>query len=408
MQMVATDTTHFPLVDLRAVSNCAHQWVAISARLAGHHAANPAAPATPVTPDPDAAVSPWHAVFDDNDLLTAIAPLDCVVHLRAVAELSPPLLARLPASRVLFAVAAAALDGEGATQQLTTLQQAGYRILIDGGVRPGASPPPTLRAVAHDCADALAIKAPLAALFGPHLAHGVDTPALFDACGKAGFAWFSGVHALQAPVAEDVEDGLTARRLLKLLGLLLADADTRDIETQLKQDPALCYHLLRLVNSAAFAAATPIHDFAQAIDRLGRRQLMRWLQLLLYARPRADGLQNPLLPVAARRAAQIESLCKQQGGGRDAQNLGFQIGVFSLLDVLLGMPMADIVAALMLPPDSAGALLERSGPVGRLLALVERDAPGAAALAEAAVTPRQWWLSQLQAFHWAIQVSRNV
>ena len=150
MQMVATDTTHFPLVDLRAVSNCAHQWVAISARLAGHHAANPAAPATPVTPDPDAAVSPWHAVFDDNDLLTAIAPLDCVVHLRAVAELSPPLLARLPASRVLFAVAAAALDGEGATQQLTTLQQAGYRILIDGGARPGASPPPTLRAVAQD------------------------------------------------------------------------------------------------------------------------------------------------------------------------------------------------------------------------------------------------------------------
>lgn len=408
--MVATDTTQFPLVDLRPVSNSAHQWVALSARMMASDDVDAGVPA--LDDDGAAPPSPWQRVFDSPDLLTAIAPLDCIVHVPGPAVLNAPLLAKLPPSRVLIAVDAAALVEDGALAQLSRLQESGYRVLLDGATRPGVTVPATLRAVSHDCADAIASGPPLVALFGPHLAHGVDTPALFAACGAAGFAWFSGAHAEQAAHATtgaaDSDDGITARRLLKLLGLLLADADTRDIEIQLKQDPALSYHLLRLVNSAAFAPATPIHNFAQAIDRLGRRQLLRWLQLLLYARPRADGLANPLLPIAAMRAARIESLCKQHGCDRDAQDLSFQVGVFSLLDILLGMPMSEIVAALSLPPPSAGALLYRSGVIGGLLALVEAPAPAADALLRAGVTRDQWWQSQLHGFHWAIQVSRNL
>ncbi len=265
----------------------------------------------------------------------------------------------------------------------------------------------TLRAVAHDCADAVP-PAPLLQLFGPHLARGVHSAARRAACTKAGFDWFSGDYPLHPAPADEPDDGSANKRLLKLLGLLAADADTCDIETQLKQDPALSYHLFKLVNSAAFALSTPITSFAQAIGRLGRRQLQRWLHLLLYARRRADGLPNPLLPVAALRAAQMESLCKQQGGDRNAQDLAFMIGVFSLLDVLLGISMAEIAAALYLEPDVAAALVERGGALGRMLALVETPAPTAAALQAADISPARWWHSQLHAYHWAIQVSRNV
>jgi EAL and modified HD-GYP domain-containing signal transduction protein len=403
MQMAATDTSSLPLVDLRAVSNSAHQWVALHARLVHGLSAD-----TDTDTDSAAIVPGWQAVFGDGDLLTAIAPLDCIVHLARPGLIDAGLMASLPPARVVLAVDRAALGEEGALRQLANLQQAGYRILIDGGGIPGASLPATLRGIAHDGAAPLAAATPLLALFGPHLGYGVDTAACFDACARAGFAWFSGTHALHDDGGRDADDGTTARRLLKLLGLLLADADTRDIEIELKQDPSLSYQLLRLVNSAAFAPATPIHDFAQAIVRLGRRQLLRWLQLLLYARPRADGLANPLLPIAALRAAQIESLCKQRGGGREAQDLAFQVGVFSLLDVLLGMPMDEIVAALMLPAETAGALLERRGAVGRLLALVEAQAPPVSMLAALDLTPQQWWHSQLHGFHWAIQVSRNL
>jgi EAL and modified HD-GYP domain-containing signal transduction protein len=236
----------------------------------------------------------------------------------------------------------------------------------------------------------------------------VNTTDRLQQCALAGFGWFSGAYPIQPQAGVDADDGTTRKRLLSLLGLVAADAGTCELETLLKQDPALSFQLLKVVNSAAFARGGPITSFAQAIGVLGRRQLQRWLQLLLYARQREDGLPNPLLPVAALRAAQMESLCKQRGGDRDEQDIAFLVGVFSLLDVLLGIPMDEIVAALKLAPDTAAALQQRSGPLGRMLKLVETPAPTLAALREADIAPNRWWQSQLHAYHWAIQVSRNL
>ncbi|MFC3374315.1 hypothetical protein ACFOLJ_00030 [Rugamonas sp. CCM 8940] len=64
-----------------------------------------------------------------------------------------------------------------------------------------------------------------------------------------------------------------------------------------------------------------------------------------------------------------------QGGDRDAQDLAFVTGVFSLLDVLLGMPMTEIVAALSLDLDVMAALLERSGPLARCCCWSNTPAP---------------------------------
>jgi EAL and modified HD-GYP domain-containing signal transduction protein len=104
----------------------------------------------------------------------------------------------------------------------------------------------------------------------------------------------------------------------------------------------------------------------------------------------------------------MEALCKARGGERDDQDLAFMTGVFSLLDVLFDMPMEEIVSALKLVPDAADALLRREGPLGDLLALSEAPAVTDDQLAMAAITPAQWWQTQLHAYHWAIQVSRNL
>jgi EAL and modified HD-GYP domain-containing signal transduction protein len=130
--------------------------------------------------------------------------------------------------------------------------------------------------------------------------------------------------------------------------------------------------LLKLVNSAAFALSSPIHSFGQAINVLGRRQLQRWLQLLLYARQQDDGLANPLLPLAAVRASMMEALASARLGPRPAGH-GLVAGVFSLLDVLLAMPMTEIVAALSLDLDVCAPAGPRR-PLGDLLALVEQHA----------------------------------
>ena len=225
-----------------------------------------------------------------------------------------------------------------------------------------------------------------------------------------GASWFAGDYALRsARRHSEAEEGTSRRRLLALLGLLARDADVQELEVPLKQDPALAYHLLKLVNSAAFGFTAPITSFNQAITLLGRRQLQRWLQLLLYARQQDDGKINALLPLAALRAAQMESLCQLRGGDRAAQDLAFMTGVFSLLDTLLGMKMPDIIATLNLDPAVSGALLERSGELGAMLALAESGTtPQPASLARAGIDGETYWRSLLQAYEWAITVSRNI
>lgn len=396
--MAVPDSHPFLPVCLHPVANRQNGWVALLVE--------PAAGSTMDTLRPEILGS----LFGSADLLAAIAPLDCVLRLAAPGVLTPNLLALLPPSRVVLAFDAAALAQDGAQngvgKQLAALHERGYRLMLDGALPPNVIRPAAARAVALDCRDGAPPPASLLAPSGPHLARRVDSAQRFAECARAGFDWFSGAYPFDAHEAQG-KDGPSRRRILGLLALLARDADSRDLELLLKQDPVLSFHLLRLVNSAAFALNTPVTGYVQAIAVLGRRQLQRWLQLLLYAGGTADGLPNLLLPLAALRAGQLEMLCKATGGDRDEQDLAFMTGAFSLLDRLLGMPMAEIVGDLRLPGHVEFALLDRSGPLGGRLRMAEHGAD-ADGLGSAGIDGAAWWACQLHAHHWAIQVGRSV
>ena len=390
--MSASVIRPFPLVQLHAVMNARHKWVALQLRW------------SPAANDTGAAL---RMLFDDPELFGTLAPLDCVLPVPDVGMLDDALLALLPVGRTIFSVPAAAVADPQAQQQCLRLQQLGYRLLQDG-VSSASGGSGAGHALALDCGEGMS---PSLAPLPPgavHLARGVDSAALFLDCQGKGFSWFCGQYPLHPEPSTTPDDGTSRTRLLALLGLLARDAESRELEGLLKQDPALSFHLLKLVNSAAFAQTTPISNFSQAISVLGRRQLQRWLQLLLYARPGLDGAANPLLPLAALRAAQMETLCRLQGGIRAQQDSAFMTGVFSLLDVLLVTPMHKLVGSLSLAPEVADALLERRGPLGALLALAEASSADEALLAAADIDARAYWRSLVQAYHWAIHVSRNL
>ncbi|KQQ33235.1 signal transduction protein [Duganella sp. Leaf126] len=413
--MPATDNQPFPLAELAAISDARYAWVALlltPLAAGGQH-------------DPDAAQGvqadhPFQAaltLLKTPGAFDLLAPLDIVVPVTAPARLELAQLSSLPVNRVLLRVPAAACADPAAQKKLSAVADAGFRIMIEGVT---AGPIATLcgaRALMMDAALHLPPVVALAGQPGPHLASHMRSEARLQVCAQAGFSWFTGDFATNPERHGDGDngsagDGTTRKRLLALLGLLARDADTHELELLLKQDPSLSYHLLKLVNSAAFALSSPVHSFSQAINVLGRRQLQRWLQLLLYARQQDDGLPNPLLPLAAVRAAQMEALVALQGGDRDRQDMAFVTGVFSLLDVLLGMDMTEIVAALSLDLDVVMALLDRAGPLGDLLKLLDggaqADAQRRLALADAGIDAAAFWQTQLQAHQWALQVSRSL
>lgn len=349
-------------------------------------------------------------VLVDLRLADALASLSCVASVDA-ATVDPALGAALPPGRVVLRIPAEVTGDPARCEMLAALRRAGFGLMADGVPGPGA--------VLCDGVDSLAVACPghaapagfgawLQRLPGPHLALGSSESSCPGFCK---FHWLAGHLAGHASPAGKGQSGSRAL-LIKLLSLVTSDADTAALEAVIKRDPGLSYNLLKLVNSVAFAPNGKIANFSQAIAILGRRQLQRWLQLLLYARPQGGDKASPLLPRAALRARLMEDLARHARLTAEQQDHAFMIGMFSLLDVLFEAPLAEIIAPLNLAEPVVGALVAGAGSLGGLLAIV-RASEGAAlsaladALAAAGIAGDDWAALLVEAAGWAAQVSRE-
>lgn len=217
---------------------------------------------------------------------------------------------------------------------------------------------------------------------------------------------------LQTRSSPNSKADITRLKLLKLLTLIADDADSGALDTIFREEPKLSYSLLRLVNSAAISPGSPITSFTQAITLLGRRQLQRWLQLLVYSDPNNGQHPNPLLQKAAARGRLFELLAGHIRPQLSPEQLGdtaFMIGTFSLLDVLLGMPMAEIMRQLPLTEVAQNALVEHNGGLGELMtvtaAVDKHDLKLASAkLKDLGIDSNDYFAAQLEAYAWASKI----
>lgn len=113
---------------------------------------------------------------------------------------------------------------------------------------------------------------------------------------------------------------------------------------------------------------------------IGRERLYRWLSLGLY---RVEGGERDamLLELALCRARFLELATSDLPDRRMRDEL-FLLGMFSVFDSLLGMPMEQIVAHIHLPPAVANALVNSEGPYGAYLSLALAVEKGRGALAD--------------------------
>jgi len=237
----------------------------------------------------------------------------------------------------------------------------------------------------------------------------IDSLALFEWCAAQGFDYFTFGRLAYRESHGGVQD--TSRLpLMRLLSLVTRDAETAEMEAVFKAEPKLAFDLLRLVNSASLGMRTEITSFAQAILVLGRRQLQRWLQLLLFAH-RKDGKEGPniLMQRAAERGRMMELLA-QQGNEKTDRELAFMVGVFSVLDVLMATPLAQLLQSITLPQPVELALLNREGRLGALLDLVcaaeeNQFAEVRRLYAVLGIAPGTASRSQLEAICWAIGIA---
>ncbi len=199
------------------------------------------------------------------------------------------------------------------------------------------------------------------------LAEKVETREEFVQCKDLGFHYFQGYYFARPETLSAKVINPAHTHVLELLNKVRRNADVGDIERLFKRDVALSFKLLRYINSVGFGLSCEIQSIKHALTILGYQQLYRWLTLLLVT---AD--ENSLPPALAKTAITRGRLTELLGQGylekADRDNL-FIVGVFSLLDVMLEMPMDTILAQLNLPEAINDALLHRTGIYGPFLDL---------------------------------------
>ena len=204
------------------------------------------------------------------------------------------------------------------------------------------------------------------------LAEKVDSREQADYCHKLGYSLFQGYYFAKPAIIAGRKLGHSQLSLVRLLGLVLEDAETHELEAVLKHEPGLAMNLMRLTNSVATGVRTKVTSLRHAITVLGRRQLQRWLQILLYTDRSGGNVAGPLLQLAATRGRLMELLAgKLHPGSREAEDRAFMTGIMSLMPTLMNVALEEILKGINVGADIRAALEHGEGELGTLLVLSE-------------------------------------
>ena len=156
--------------------------------------------------------------------------------------------------------------------------------------------------------------------------------------------------------------------LIEMLNLLRRDADLTDLVAVAKRAPGVSLHLVTMANSPMAGLAQPVASLDQAIVVLGRENLYRWLTVSMFRAATPSHKDETLLELALSRARFLELTGREKLAKAPCEEL-FLVGLLSVMDALLGMPMAKVLEKMHLPPTVQDVLLRSEGPYGRYLML---------------------------------------
>jgi EAL and modified HD-GYP domain-containing signal transduction protein len=201
------------------------------------------------------------------------------------------------------------------------------------------------------------------------LAEKVETPQDFSICLELGFDLFQGYFFSKPEIIKNKNKKMDVSRL-SLMRSLAATMDTQTsfhvLDPIISQDVGLSYKLLRLVNSGYYSLADEVKSIQQAISMIGLQQLRSWMMLLMMAT--VDDKPHELTATALQRAKMCEMLGKALGE-RKAESY-FLIGLLSVLDAIMDLPMVQVVESLSLTAEITEALIYRKGKLGLALSAV--------------------------------------
>jgi EAL and modified HD-GYP domain-containing signal transduction protein len=194
--------------------------------------------------------------------------------------------------------------------------------------------------------------------FGPTrcrlLAEKIETHAEFVRARDQGFVYFQG-YFFRRPEMMNTHD-MPANRMnyLRMLQeVSRPDLDSGALEKLIKAEASVCYRLLRYLNSAIFGFKSEIHSVRHALSMLGERDVRRWVRLVAAVGAGQETTSDLVLSALVR--ARFGELLSARVPHGDSDL--FLLGLLSLIDAMLEMPMEEVLEKLPLDRETKAVLL---------------------------------------------------
>jgi len=201
------------------------------------------------------------------------------------------------------------------------------------------------------------------------LAEKIETNEMFVLAEKMGFSLFQG-YFFSKPVT------YTTKTLSPLKASYISllreinqeeELDFERLGVTIRGDVALSYKLLKLVNSSYYGLRNQVKDVTQALAIIGTREIRKWVFMISLMGLSSDK-PDEIIKMSMIRGRFLENLNMRWLRELSSEN-AFQTGLFSLLDILMDMPMESAIEGILLPDQVRDALIEGRGHLYDMLDL---------------------------------------
>ena len=202
------------------------------------------------------------------------------------------------------------------------------------------------------------------------LAEKIETEEEFQQALDFGYVLFQGYFFCKPAVLHQkrlTSNALSKMRLLREINR--QNIDFSSITGVISSDTNLVHKLLTYINSAGVGLNNHVSNLKQATVLLGASGVRRWVTLVSL-QTFSEDKPPELFTLSLLRAKFCEIIAGELKRPGLTSDTAFLLGMFSLLDVLLSLPMDDVLKEVSLSDELSDALRGKGNDLRRLLDLV--------------------------------------
>ena len=205
------------------------------------------------------------------------------------------------------------------------------------------------------------------------LAEKIEDKETFIKCKEAGCTLFQGYFFAKPTIIKGKSIDPSSMAVLQLFNALNGDVETDKIIALFDKNPKLMFNLFKYLNSSKVSLDNDVSTIKTALSLLGREALRNWVALLMFSGINDEGFPEPTFDIALNRSLLMKVLAGRLWGegNQELIDTAGLIGILSLMDAMLSVPLAQILSEINVSEEIRIALLEHKGNLGRLLYLVK-------------------------------------